>query len=177
MGNNNLFHLTDDLQTISEYSFAHTVELGSDKKYGIWRDDVPYVLIEVDRAWNPFDDAYVFGNRVYVGNNDKLIILDLDTLDCKNVACEMYFGYFYEYEDLLLVATGMKLMCFHKNGELKWQTETLAVDGVTFDNGSRDGKTIKVSCCMDPCPAMWCDKIVSVETGEVLYVGEVERFE
>ncbi len=121
-----LFHITDDLQTISEYSFAHTVELGSDKKYGIWWDDVPCVLIEVDRAWNPFDDACVFGNRVYVGNNDKLIIVDLDTLDCKTVAC--------------------------------------------------DGKTIKVCCCMDPCPAVWCDKIVSVESGEVLYVGEVERF-
>lgn len=58
----------------------------------------------------------------------------------------------------------------------KIKMRTPAVDGVIFVEGACDGKTIKVSCCMDPCPAVWCDKIVSVESGEVLYVGEVERF-
>lgn len=175
LNNNNLFYITDDLQMISEHCFEHTLEWGNDKEYGIWRDDKPYVLLKVNRAWNPFDDAYIFGNRVYIGNNDKLRIVDLDTLACKTVACEMYFGYFYEYEDLLFVATGVNLMCFQRNGRMKWQTETIAVDGVTFDDGICDGKTIEVSCCMDPCPAMWCDKIISVETGEVLHVGEIER--
>ena len=30
---------------------------------------------------------------------------------------------------------------------------------------------------MELCPAMWCDKVISVETGEVLEVGELERME
>lgn len=166
------FCITDDFHTISEAYFENTIKLGDDKKYGIWKNDEPYVLIEVDRGWNPFDDAYIFKNKVYVGNNDKLIIVDLGTLDYHMVECEMYFGYFYEYGNLLFVATGANLMCFYENGEIKWKTQMLAVDGVTFGGGICDGKTLEVSCCMDLCPAKWCDKIISVETGEILSVRE-----
>lgn len=92
---------------------------------------------QVDKGWNPFDDAYIFRNRVYVGNNDKIVIVDLSKLDYRVVDCEMYFGYFYEYGNLLFVATGVNLMCFQENGEIKWKTEMLAVDGVTFGGARR----------------------------------------
>lgn len=171
------FCITDDVCTIGEVVFGNSIKLGDNKKYGIWKNEEPYVQLEVDKGWNPFDDAHIFGNKVYVGNNDKIIIMDLSTLDYRVVDCEMYFGYFYEYGNLLFVATGENLMCFQENGEMKWKTEMLAVDGVTFGEGICNGKMLEVSCCMDPCPAMWCDKVICVETGEVLSVGNIKLIE
>ncbi len=165
----NRYVLSDDLKLIEKAYFECILKLGKGKQYGIWCDDIPFVLIEVSRTSNPFDAAYVFGNYLYIGNDDELIVVALDTLNCEKVACEMYFGYFCEHEDLLFVATGVNLMCFQNNGKLKWQTKMLAVDGVTFSD-KYDGRTITVNCCMDPYPAIWCEKVVSVENGEILNI-------
>ncbi len=169
------FCITDDVHTISNANFEHIINFGDGKLYGIWKNEKPYAVIRVDRAWNPFDAACIFNNRLYIGNNDSLIIVDLNTLNCRTIECEMYFGYFYEYGELLFAASGIGVICFGENGEVKWQTERIAVDGVTFV--TCDGERLEVSCCMEPCPATWCDKDISVATGEVLEVGELERLE
>ncbi len=171
------FYMTDDSYVIRDAFFENTLKIDTDKKYAIWKNDEPLVLIEVARGWNPFDDAYIFRNKVYIGNNDKLIILDLITLDYKMLECEMYFGYFYEYGDYLFVATGTNLMCFGKNGEITWKTQKIAIDGVTFGENICDGRSLEVSCCMDSYPAQWCKKVISVTSGEVLSVGEIEVME
>lgn len=147
-----LFCVTDNLNEISNACFEHEIELGSGKKYGVWWDEKPYAVITVEESRNPFDDAYIFGGKLYIGNNDELIIIDLRTFDYHKLPCELYFGYFFEYQSFLFVASSEDVICFKRNGEVNWQTEKIAIDGITFC-GCDDGQ-LEVSCCMDPCPAL-----------------------
>lgn len=158
--------LSEDVQLIQEAQFEHKIQLGLGKQYGIWREGIPYMLFEVEVTHHPFDTVCVFGDYVYIGSNDELIIINMDLPDYRIVECDFYFGYFYEYEELLLVATGTRLMCFQKDSQLKWQTEPLAIDGVTFIAVNDDG-TISVNCCMDPYPAVWCKKVIALEDGKL----------
>ena len=156
--------LSNKKELIQEYIFAHTMQLGSDKEYGIWKNGNPYLLFYVDKTWNPFDDVCILGKYLYIGSADELIIVDLDTMELTYVECDQYFGYFYNYKDLLFVATGINVMCFLKDSSLKWKTGMLAVDGITF-LGIHNDSMLEISCCMDPYPSVWCDRVISVETG------------
>lgn len=157
--------VTDNLYAINKACFNKRIELGKGKKYGIWTGEEPYIVVSVEASfWNPFNDAYIFGKMLYIGNGNLLIVVDLITLNYRTIQFTLYFGYFYEYRSLLFVSSDSEVVCFQENGDVKWRTETLAVDGITFCKC--DNEKLVVSCCMDPCPALWCQKSLSLVNGE-----------
>lgn len=166
-----VYCVTDDLYKISNARFSKKIELGKGKNYGIWIGEEPYTVVSVEAAfWNPFNVAYIFGKVLYIGNGDMLIIVDLSTLAYRIIQFTLYFGYFFEYQSLLFVSSDSEVVCFQENGNVKWRTETLAVDGITFCEC--DNEKLVVSCCMNPCPALWCQKSLSLADGLCLDKGK-----
>lgn len=142
------------------------ITLDSGKNYAVYKKEKPFLLICADfDNRNFFSDVCIFYDRLYVGNGSNLFIINLTTFSLQIIEMNMYFGYFYKYQDNLFVASGCDITCFLKNGKIKWKTGYIAIDGITFcdcNNG-----ILTVSCCMDPSPAIWYDKRISLDDGSV----------
>ncbi|MBR6771202.1 MAG: hypothetical protein IKM28_08215 [Lachnospiraceae bacterium] len=150
------FSITDNQYTIRHTCFCHTLTLGQGKKYGVWKDQQAYLLVEVEQTSNPFDTIHLFSQHLYIGNGDTIFVVNLLTLDYQTIPVDLYFGYFYEVNCFLFAASATRVLCFGENGKRLWQTPQIAVDGITFQSWNK--KILKVSCCMDPCPALWIEQ-------------------
>lgn len=80
----------------------------------------------------------------------------------------MYFGYFYIYNDMLFVASGVGITAYNKELKIVWKNSDLALDGVIIYGESEDGKYLEISCEMDP-PGDWHEKIIDISTGNEVY--------
>lgn len=136
------------------------------KSYTVQIDGRNYLRVEVnDDGWNPFNEWVFWHGSFCLGTGSDIIAVDLDTLEYKRYSVNMYFGYFLEYNDMLLAASASGVLAFDKNMNLLWRNENLAVDGVTFGGVSEN--VLEISCELDP-PGGWVDKRLDIRTGEEL---------
>lgn len=149
-----------------EIAAEHYLRLGSGKFYALSADGRNYLRVEVDcDDWNPFNSAIVWGRFFCLGTGREIIAVDLNTFEYCRIEVDFYFGYFYQYSDMLFAASASGVLAFDKDMALIWRNENIAVDGVTF-KGVEDG-TLCVSCELDP-PGGWVDKRLDIASGELL---------
>lgn len=152
-----------DLQNIRVFSY------GTEKMYLIEKNLKPYFLVEFGIGYSPFDEVCIFGEYLCTGTGHKIIFLHLATFESKTVSIEeeMYFGYFYEYNNVLYVASGTGITAFDENLNILWKNTGLAVDGVLFTGITNNGNFLEISCEMNP-PGDWQDKFLDINTGKVV---------
>ncbi len=145
--------------------FPCKLELGYGEKIGIYKDGFPYLLIEIELAnlGLPFHDRIIWQNQLYIGEGKEVVIIDLQTHSCDTLKVDGYFGSFWESKEFLLVASMTSVYCLEPGGQIKWITEPIAIDGIIFE--AQTEQCIQVSCCMDPCPAQWCDRSIFLVNG------------
>ncbi len=76
-----------------------------------------------------------------------------------------YFGSMREVGDVLLVASAQKLFCFGGDGDLRWRSPEIALDGVILD--AVNGDVVRGQGEWDP-PGGWRPFAVRLSSGEVL---------
>lgn len=139
---------------------------GYGKTFYINKDSSPFLEIETGpNSWNPFNAECFFQHYFCIGNGDKAYFVDLYTKEIKTFSCDMYFGYFYIYQNRMFAASNARLSCFGSNCELLWQTKEIALDGVIVNEFSED--TLSVSCEIDP-PSHWVQYRISIQDGNIL---------
>lgn len=164
----NYYSLVDRYDESIDLQGLKKLYIGSGKKYFVERENMPYLLVEVDVSNHYFDTACIFNQYLCVGVVDTVIFIDLDSLNYKSEKLDMYFGYFYVYKDMLFIASGVGITAYNKELKVIWKNSDLAVDGVIIYGESKDGKYLEISCEMNP-PGDWQKKIIDISTGNEIY--------
>ena len=146
---------------------AEQLVIGNDRSYTVMKRGKPFLCVTAEETGNTFDTAVVFGKWLLIGCFRTVYIVDIEKKEYSEMEIPMYFGYFREIGDKLYIFTGVGIIAFDRNMNRLWQNDDLAVDGVTYGELSDDGKTMEISCEMDP-PGGWIDRTISTETGRVL---------
>lgn len=147
------------------HSGVRTIRLsnGADISYTVYDEsDAPFLQVLVPFTFNPFDTAYLFGDYLCVGCGDWISFIDLECGRIQRTDMDLYFGYFYEYNGRLYVASAERVYCFNAAGDLVWRSGSLAVDGVVIQE-IKDSR-IYVSCELDP-PGGWIDRVIDLNDG------------
>ena len=147
-------------------SAERCLKIGSGKFYALRLYERNVLRVEVDNDdWNPFNSGTVWGKYFCLGTGSKIIIVDLNTLEYRCIEVDWYFGYFFQYSDMMFAASASGVLAFDTEMNLLWRNEDIAVDGVLF-HGVEDG-ALCVSCELDP-PGGWADRRLDIVTGELL---------
>lgn len=147
----------------------NTKDNNTENKYTIYKDNKPYLeVILPSYTWNlSFQTAYIFDNFLCIGMEDIVYFVSIETCKIKKMPVDFYFGYFYEYNSRLYIASGISLYCLDRECTLIWKADNIAVDGIIligFENN-----IIRVSCEMNP-PGGWVERRFSLENGEELFI-------
>ena len=138
---------------------------GSDHSYYIYRDDKPYVIVEVCLS-DHFSDTVLFHDHFVIGNYyEGVYIIDLLGLNVTHKDISGYFGGFEIIDDDLYVLGCDTIIAVDSHMTEKWTSEDIAVDGVLLKE--IEGDSIIVSCEMDP-PDGWVDKRISLSNGKLI---------
>lgn len=147
-----------------EISAEHCLKIGSGKFYALRLHERNVLRVEVDNDdWNPFNAGTVWGRFFCLGTGSEIIIVDPNTLEYRQIKADRYFGYFFQYGDMLFAASASGVLAFNTEMDLLWRNEDISVDGVLF-HGVEDG-ALCVSCELDP-PGGWADKRLDIVTGK-----------
>lgn len=138
-------------------------EMGS--HYIIYKDKIPYLEVIVPYCcWNQaFNTVYFFMEYFCVGLGDMVYFISIETGEISEICVSMYFGYFYEHEKRLYVASGTSLYCFDCSCNLIWLSDNIAIDGVIIN--AFEKAAILVSCEMEPSGG-WSNRHLSLENGK-----------
>ena len=148
-----------------EFDNTKSIVLGTGRFYYIYRDDKPYVKIEV-RLFDYFSDTVFFHDYFVIGNYyEGLYVINMTDLKVMHKKISGYFGYFEIINDSLYVLGCDNITAFDSCMNEKWISEDIAVDGVTFNK--TEGDTMVVSCEMDP-PGGWLHKRISLSDGKLV---------
>jgi hypothetical protein len=133
----------------------------------IKRDGEPFARVD---AWpiygGPFTEVLSWGRFVVLGWNSDVHLVDPLTREVHSVECDLYFGHLYPIDDRLLIGTDSHLICVDEQGNVRWKSGRLAIDGVVVD-AVRDGGIIHGRGEWDP-PEGWQPFRVSLDTGRAL---------
>ena len=133
---------------LQDFQSVKNIELGVGRKYCVLYNEEPYLSVNVD-FFSVFTDAVVFGDYLFVGNyTDGMYIVCLKNFIIKEMAVDGYFGYFEKNNDVLYVLGCSNIIAFDKCAQMIWQSENIAIDGVTFQKIEND--MMYVECEMDP---------------------------
>ena len=148
-----------------EFENIKRIVLGSGRSYYIYRDDKPYVIIEV-RLFDFFSDTVFFHDFFVIGNNYEGVYV-INMLDLKVMHKEIsgYFGHFEIIDDNLYVLGCNNITAFDSCMNEKWISEDIAVDGVLLN--AIEGDFVVVSCEMDP-PGGWVNKRIRLSDGKLI---------
>ena len=148
-----------------EFENTKSIVLGTGRFYYIYRDDKPYVKIEV-RLFDYFSETVFFLDYFVIGNNYEGVYV-INMLDLKVIHKEIsgYFGYFEIIDDSLYVLGCDSITAFDSCMNEKWISKDIAVDGVVLN--AIEGDSIVVSCEMDP-PGGWVNKRISLLDGKLV---------
>ncbi|WP_297957932.1 hypothetical protein [uncultured Ruminococcus sp.] len=148
-----------------EFENVKSIVLGSGRFYYIYRDDKPYVKIEV-RLFDFFSDTVFFHNYFVIGNYyEGIYAINMLDLEVKHKEISGYFGHYEIIDDNLYVLGMNNITAFDSCMNEKWISENIAIDGVTFYK--TEGDTMVVSCEMDP-PDGWITKRISLSDGKLI---------
>lgn len=162
-----IYMFTFSLYPSSCYHHVPELIMGrQEKTYFIDMDGLPYLIIKIsNNTWNPFNTECLFKQFFCIGNGDEVYLINLHTKETKTILCDMYFGYFYIYNNKLYITSNDRLFCFNHNCDMLWQTEKIAIDGVIVNGFSE--KSLLVSCETDP-PGGWIQYQISIFNGKIL---------
>ncbi|MBD5143943.1 MAG: hypothetical protein HDT22_10115 [Ruminococcus sp.] len=146
-----------------------TVSFGNGKKYFVTKNNIPYLVAQVDAISEYFDKACIFGKYLCIGTGSSVIFVNLESLGSISMQVDFYFGYFFIHENILYIASGTGIIAVSSTLQTIWKNETLAVDGVIIHEvfTQDDKQFLKISCEMDP-PGHWQEKIINIQNGEVI---------
>ena len=130
-------------------------------------DKIPCLQVFVHLGnWNPFDTIYIFQEFLCIGLGERVYFVSIKTGELREHRVSMYFGYFYEYEDRLYVASGECLYCFDCGCNLVWVSKPIAVDGIIFNAFEKD--KVFVSCEIEP-QGKWIERCICLKDGEMFF--------
>lgn len=154
------------VKNCGEVAAEHCLKIGSGKFYALRLHGRNILRVEVNSDdWNPFNSGAVWERFFCLGTGSEIFIVDLNTFDYRQIKVDGYFGYFFQYGDMMFMASASGVLAFDTEMNLLWQNESIAVDGVLF-HGVEDG-ALCVSCELDP-PGGWVDKRLDIATGKLL---------
>lgn len=103
-------------------------DINTDDIITVYKNNTPYLEITLPQnGWNPFNTAYIFKDYLCIGLNETVYFISIETGEMRTIYVSMYFGYFYEYENRLYVASGDRLYCFNCTCELVWISEPISL--------------------------------------------------
>ena len=154
------------IKNCGEVAAEHSLKIGSGKFYALRLYEQNVLRVEVDNDdWNPFNTGTVWGRFFCLGTGSKIILVDLNAFEYRQIKVDGYFGYFFQYGDMMFAASASGVLAFDTEMNLLWRNENISVDGVLF-HGVEDG-SLCVSCELDP-PGGRVDKRLDIATGELL---------
>ena len=149
--------------SIEDFDNAKKIHLGTGSFYYVLKNGDPFLLVEVDTIYL-FDTAALFFGYLCIGSGDRVYFIDPESLECREIAVNMYFGDFYLHDDLLLVLDGEGVTAFDNKLREVWRQPDLAVDGVLAER-TEDDNILVLLCEMDP-PGGWVTKRIDILTGK-----------
>jgi len=112
-----------------------------------------------------FKEVLIWNKQVVVGFGHKVYFISLNNCNPITIELDSYFGYFYPLTDFLLVASGSRLFCVNKYGNIKWSSSELGIDGVIVDQ--IDHEFIYAQGEWDP-PGGWRPFKVHLKSGKLV---------
>lgn len=112
-----------------------------------------------------FEDVRIWGELVLVGLGSTVYCVDLLSRSVQLYPLDDYFGSFHIEDGYCLIASGSRLLRIDRNGSLLWQSEQIAVDGITI--ATVEGDIIAGGAELDP-PSGWRPYKLSLATGRVV---------
>ncbi len=96
--------------------------------------DKPVARIDVwpHRA-GPFTEFQVWNNRIVLGWNDQVHLVDPRSKVVKSFECDGYFGHLFPFDGCLLIGDATHLICISNISEKLWKSEAVGIDGVIVD--------------------------------------------
>ena len=152
------------------YDFENVkrIVLGSGNLYYVYRDDIPYLSVEVNLldGSEHFTDSFIIGDYLLIGNYyEGIFTINLIDFGLKQIKVDGYFGYFVAGRECVYILGCENIISINKEGNIIWTSGYLAVDGIVFNRIEED--SMSVSCEMDP-PGGWIDKKIDLLTGKVV---------
>jgi hypothetical protein len=131
------------------------------------------VDIGADAGYSCFRDIRCLAGRVYIGCGECVFVIDVGRRQVTAWPLSGYFGHLYTADDLgvslagfsVLVASASGLLCFARDGSLRWHAGDLGIDGVIVD--SVDNGVVSGAGEWDP-PGGWRSFSLLAATGERL---------
>lgn len=109
-----------------------------------------------------FEEAGLWGDWVVVGHGSRLHFVSLVDRSTRTHELDAYFGALWLGDGLLLVTSGERVFRYAADGELSWQSDVLAVDGVVLHEVT--AQTIRGEGDWDP-PGGWRPFELATGTG------------
>ncbi len=120
-----------------------------------------------DTYVSPFQDGRVWQNWVVVGFAWQVHFVSLKKRERTfSYSLEGYFGSLYTTQNIVVVASATALWGFDREGQLLWQSEDLAMDGVlvTSIEGDRIGGRGQID--WEPPDGVWVPFSLSLSSGK-----------
>ncbi|MDN3657439.1 hypothetical protein QWZ08_17435 [Ferruginibacter paludis] len=114
---------------------------------------------------SPFKNTQIFNDIALIGWDDIFVMFNLNTRKQTIISLDGYFGNFRIYDDKIFVCSAGDVTCLSLDGEVKWKSESIAIDGVIIN--SFENNIIYCSCEWDP-PGGWRPYRLSFQTGATL---------
>ncbi|MEE1898483.1 hypothetical protein V1389_09060 [Flavobacterium rakeshii] len=115
---------------------------------------------------SPFKEVIITENLIAVGFQDNFYLYDkIDKTTLLVFPLNGYFGGLRFHEQRFYICDMESLYCIDKSGELLWQSNSLAVDGLVIKDFTAHRITVQAE--LDP-PGGWKDFILNKETGEII---------
>ena len=111
---------------------------------------------------SPFKDTQVFNDTVLIGWGDTFTVFNLVTKKQSIISLDGYFGNFRIHDNKIFVCSASDVTCMSVDGEIKWKSESIAIDGVIINFFEKE--TIYCSCEWDP-PGGWRPYQLDLLTG------------
>lgn len=144
-----------------------TVTFGNGRKYFVRRNGVPYLTAEVDELSDFFDKACIFGKYLCIGSGNTVIFVNLDTMGSVSMEVSQYFGYFFQHEEILYIASGKGIIAVNESLHIVWKNENLADDGVIIHEVYPERELFRISAQeVLPYGEYWKEKYVNFKNGE-----------
>ncbi len=95
-------------------------------------DQSPVLRVDIYAAVksSPFRSAFIWCERVFVGYEHQLIVIDPWRRSGVSIDLGSYFGSFHSGDDYILVASAQHLFRVRRDGTVIWKSPTLGIDGV-----------------------------------------------
>lgn len=112
-----------------------------------------------------FQDAMVWKVFVVIGFGESVFLINYCTHQVMQVKLGSYFGYLQIHGNDLLIASAERVFCLDANGNMRWRSVQLGIDGVVLHESSAE--EIRGEGEWDP-PGGWKSFTLAADSGALL---------